>query len=421
MKHSTKELNIRYFLLQVLFWGAAVVNYAYMTQILQSKGFTSVEIGVLNSAKLLVGVVFQIWLGAFADRTRYTIPLKYLIAVLSAGTGILTIVLYMAGHHFILMLIVSMGFGITFTTLQPLIDSLSMLYCSHGVYINYAKGRMGGSIAWALLCVLAGLYCDWFGLKTFPLCGLFLVLLLASMACFMPWESIRKQNLVSEKRKKARTDQKITTQQEMTVNQTITPHTVSYLLMHYPAFTAFLIGSTVMFMGYNFGTTFLIDIFTGLGGSNTHYGISEFVMAISEVPSAVIILKLRRKIPIQWMMVCCAFFMTLKNLIPTYADNIAVVIAAQACEMLGLGLYYAGSIFFIEENLPQVDIVKGTMLVSVATVGIGEGIAAFICGIIRRQIGLYGLMKTGTFTNALSIIIFLWMCTLKNKESQKLD
>lgn len=409
MKHSTKELNIRYFLLQVLFWGAAVVNYAYMTQILQSKGFTSVEIGVLNSAKLLVGVVFQIWLGAFADRTRYTIPLKYLIAVLSAGTGILTIVLYMAGHHFILMLIVSMGFGITFTTLQPLIDSLSMLYCSHGVYINYAKGRMGGSIAWAFLCVLAGLYCDWFGLKTFPLCGLFLVLLLASMACFMPWESIRKQNLVSEKRKKAQTD------------QTITPHTVSYLLMHYPAFTAFLIGSTVMFMGYNFGTTFLIDIFTGLGGSNTHYGISEFVMAISEVPSAVIILKLRRRIPIQWMMVCCAFFMTLKNLIPTYADNIAVVIAAQACEMLGLGLYYAGSIFFIEENLPQVDIVKGTTLVSVATVGIGEGIAAFFCGIIRRQIGLYGLMKTGTFTNALSIIIFLWMCTLKNKESQKLD
>ena len=257
MKHSTKELNIRYFLLQVLFWGAAVVNYAYMTQILQSKGFTSVEIGVLNSAKLLVGVVFQIWLGAFADRTRYTIPLKYLIAVLSAGTGILTVVLYMAGHHFILMLIVSMGFGITFTTLQPLIDSLSMLYCSHGVYINYAKGRMGGSIAWALLCVLAGLYCDWFGLKTFPLCGLFLVLLLASMACFMPWESIRKQNLVSEKRKKAQID------------QTITPHTVSYLLMHYPAFTAFLIGSTVMFMGYNFGTTFLIDIFTSLGGSNT--------------------------------------------------------------------------------------------------------------------------------------------------------
>ena len=47
MKHSAKELNVRYFWLQVLFWGAAVVHYAYMTQILQSKGFTEVEIGIM--------------------------------------------------------------------------------------------------------------------------------------------------------------------------------------------------------------------------------------------------------------------------------------------------------------------------------------------------------------------------------------
>lgn len=421
MKHRAKELNIRYFILQVLFWGAAVVNYAYMTQILQSKGFTEVEIGVLNGVKLLVGMVFQVWIGAFADRTRYTIPLKYLIAGLSAGAAILTAALYMAGHNFMLMLLISMGFGITFTTLQPLIDSLSMLYSNHGIRINYAKGRMGGSLSWAFLCVMAGVYCDWFGLKTFPLCGLVLVLLLAASACFMPWNSIHKQNLISGDKTDKQTNREMQSDSEMQTNPEELPHTVGYLLAHYPAFTAFLVGSTVMFMGYNFGTTFLIDIFTGLGGSNLHYGISEFVMAISEVPSAVIILKLRNKVPVKWMMVCCAFFMTLKNLIPTYAHHIPVVIAAQACEMLGLGLYYAGSIFFIEENLPEADIVKGTTLVSVATVGIGEGIAAFGCGIIRRQIGLYGLMKTGTFANALSIIIFLWMCTLKNKEHRKSD
>ena len=70
--------------------------------------------------------------------------------------------------------------------------------------------------------------------------------------------------------------------------------------------------------------------------------------------------------------------------------------------------------YFIEENLPKADIVKGASLVSVATVGIGEGIAACLCGVIRNRFGLYGLMKIGTLTNLLSIIIFLWMCTLKN-------
>ena len=48
MKQSEKHLNFMYFMLQVLFWGAAVINYAYMTQILETKGFTEVEIGILN-------------------------------------------------------------------------------------------------------------------------------------------------------------------------------------------------------------------------------------------------------------------------------------------------------------------------------------------------------------------------------------
>lgn len=420
MKHSVRELNIRYFLLQVLFWGAAVVNYAYMTQILQSKGFLASQIGILNGVKLLVGVVFQIWIGAFADRTRYTIPLKYLIALLAAGAGILTLALWMTGHNFWIMLFISMGFGITFTTLQPLIDSLPMLYTSHGADVNYAKGRMGGSISWAFLCIVAGMYCDRFGLSSFPICGVVLVLLLAFASAVMPWTWIRRENMTKGQDMSGMIDE---SDRECMAEgvQIEQPNHVGKLLWSYPVFTVFLIGSVVMFMGYNFGCTFLIDIYKGLGGGNTEYGIGEFVMAISEVPSAFIILKLRNRIPVKWMMVCCGFFMMLKNLIPAYADSIPVVIGAQACEMLGLGLYYAGSMYFIEEQLPEADIVKGASLVSVATVGIGEGIAACLCGVIRSGFGLYGLMKIGTFTNGLSIIIFLWMCTLKKKESKKPD
>lgn len=71
-----RMLNIRYFILQVLFWGAAVANYAFMTQILQYKGFSEVEIGILNGAKLLAGVAFQIWIGSYADTYVYKMPLK---------------------------------------------------------------------------------------------------------------------------------------------------------------------------------------------------------------------------------------------------------------------------------------------------------------------------------------------------------
>lgn len=404
MTTKIRMLNIRYFILQVLFWGAAVSNYAYMTQILQYKGFSQVEIGILNGAKLIMGVVFQIWVGSYADRHVYKVPLKNIIGILSLLSAVLTFGLFAIPHNFFLMLLISIGYGISFTTVSPLIDSLSMLYVNHGQNVNFAKGRTGGSLSWAFLCILAGIYCDRIGIKTLPLTGVILCLIMAFMAFNMPWHSINETSYTIRKKEKADS-----------------PHSVGYLLKNYPVYLLFLIGSGLMFMGYDFGSIFMIDIFTGLGGNNTHYGLAEFVLAISEIPSAFLILKCRHKISMKWMMLCCAVFMTLKNLIPTYADHIIVVILAQSCEMLGFGLFYAGGMYFIEEMLPKQDLVKATTLISVATLGFGEGIASFACGAIRSHLGLYGLMKTGTAVNALAVAVMLTMCLIRYSKVKNLE
>lgn len=402
MKAEKRKLNFTYFCLQALFWGAAVVNYAYMTQIMEYKGYSEVEIGILNGVKLLIGVVFQIWIGDFADRHLHSFPLKTIIALLSLISAVLTFALMFVGHNFIVMLFLSVGFGIAFTTISPLIDSLSMLYINHGVYVNYAKGRTGGSIAWAVFCVLAGIYCDKVNIGSLPFWGVLFLLILMVIAVFMPWNEIKEENFIKVEENKSQME----------------PHSVSYLLINYPRYTLFLLGSAIMFMGYNFGSTFLIDIYITLGGNNTHFGIGEFVMAMSEVPAALIVLKQKDKIPVKWFMLCCAFFMTIKNLVPTYSTDINQIIAAQACEMLGFGLYYAGSIYYISELLPEVDIVKATTLISVTTVGAGEGIASLLCGVIRNYAGLYGLMKIATLTNAFGIIVMTVMCSMKKKKQR---
>ena len=119
MNFNTKILNLRYFFLQILFWGAAVIHYAYMTQILEFKGFSELEIGILSGSRLLTGLIFQIWIGAFADRYVYRFPLKNIIAVLSIGAGIFSFLLWRVEHHFVWMLIICMGLGVTFTTVSP--------------------------------------------------------------------------------------------------------------------------------------------------------------------------------------------------------------------------------------------------------------------------------------------------------------
>ena len=148
-------------------------------------------------------------------------------------------------------------------------------------------------------------------------------------------------------------------------------------------------------------------------------GIGEFVLAISEVPSAFLILKFRKKIPMKWFMLCCAFFMTLKNLIPTISHHIGIVILAQACEMLGFGLYYAGGMYLVADMLPKKDLVKATTLISVATVGMGEGLASLVCGMIHQKFGLYGLMKAGTLVNALAVFVMFFMCMMKEERFEK--
>lgn len=401
MNFNTKILNLRYFFLQILFWGAAVIHYAYMTQILEFKGFSELEIGILSGSRLLTGLVFQIWIGAFADRYVYRFPLKNIIAVLSIGAGIFSFLLWRVGHHFVWMLIICMGLGVTFTTVSPLIDSLSMLYVNHGKDVNFAKGRAGGSISWAFLCILAGIYCDKMGLDNFPLFAIGMCFLMGVVAFSMPWQPINSKNRINGKRESANED------------------LVWSILRNYKVYTVFLIGSALMFMGYNLGSVFLIDIFKGLGGNNTHYGIGEFVLAISEVPSAFLILKFRKKIPMKWFMLCCAFFMTLKNLIPTISHHIGIVILAQACEMLGFGLYYAGGMYLVADMLPKKDLVKATTLISVATVGMGEGLASLVCGMIHQKFGLYGLMKAGTLVNALAVFVMFFMCMMKEERFEK--
>lgn len=269
------------------------------------------------------------------------------------------------------------------------------LYVNHGKEVNFAKGCTGGSASWACLCILAGLYCDKAEVETLPLFGVILTLVIALAAFSMPWKAISRKHYIYNKKKEEK------------------PHSVWYLVKNYPAYTLFLCGSAVMFMGYNFGSAFLIDVFTRLGGNNMHYGLAEFVLAMSEIPSAFIILKCRKQIPMKWMMLCCAVFMTFKNLIPAYAQNLPVVILAQAYEMLGFGLFYAGGMYFIEEMLPRKELVKATTLISVATIGSGEGTASFLCGVVREHAGLLGLMRVGTLVNAAAIGIMLLMCCMR--------
>ena len=79
-------------------------------------------------------------------------------------------------------------------------------------------------------------------------------------------------------------------------------------------------------------------------------------MAVSEVPSAFLLIKFRKRISLDKIMLCCAVFMTFKNMFAAFSDNVWVIVISQGCEMLGFGLFYSGSVYLIEEMLSPADV-----------------------------------------------------------------
>lgn len=354
IKKKNAKLNIKYAILQMMFWTCAASAYAYLTQMLQYKGFTDGQIGVINAVKLFSTVVFQIIIGVFSDRHAERIQLKYIISVLTVVALLLTSVFYEYKLSFVQTVTLFIGFGATFTCISPLIDSLSIKYMNDGRNINYPICRALGAR-----------------------------------------ERIAAANITEIRKTEV--------------------HTAGYLLTTYPKYRWFLIGSAVMFMGYNVGTTFLINVFERLGGNNFHYGLAEFVMAVSEVPSAFLLIKFRKRISLDKIMLCCAVFMTFKNMFAAFSDNVWVIVISQGCEMLGFGLFYSGSVYLIEEMLSPADVVKGMSLINAFTVGAGEGIGALLCGWINSRYGLTVLMDSSVVISAVSIVCIVIMCRASNE------
>mgnify|MGYP000623002367 CR=1 FL=1 len=116
IKKKNAKLNIKYAILQMMFWTCAASAYAYLTQMLQYKGFTDGQIGVINAVKLFSTVVFQIIIGVFSDRHAERIQLKYIISVLTAVALLLTSVFYEYKLSFVQTVMLFIGFGATFTT-----------------------------------------------------------------------------------------------------------------------------------------------------------------------------------------------------------------------------------------------------------------------------------------------------------------
>lgn len=394
-----RMLTVKYAVLQGAYWFLAAVGLAFVTPLLEGKGYSGLEIGYLNAVKYLSVIVFQVWLAAFSDRHAKTIPLQWIMLLLG-GLGIFAAgLLWWIGRNFWVAVVIFILYGMAVNCLSAIVDSLSVQYMNHGRCMNYTVSRAVGSASWAVACVLLGVFSDYFGVNQILLVQIaatvfFMVIVLlmdpVDFSCDTKTDG-NAQNANGSNRE----------------NDTV--HSSLYILRNFPKYVLFLLGCMFVFMGYNLNATYMIDIIHHAGGNHTAFGIGEFVLAASEVPFALVFVYVRRKISVDRMMVVCALFCTLRAAATTFAPSVTLIILSQGFEILGLSIFYAASVYFVMENLPDSDVIKGVSFINVASVGVGQMIGSVLCGIIKSTFGLWNLLYISIAVSFVGVLIMIGM------------
>lgn len=395
MSEINRRIQIKYTLVQGTFWIFMAAFSGFMTPILQEKGFSDIQIGILNADKCISMMIFQTILSYICDKYAKYISLKYILSVLGFVGVIVIALFYYIPVNFFGALILFLLMGASVNCLSTIIDLVSIQYINHGQNISYTFARGAGSLTYALSSLPIGQFSNRYGadqilkLQILILSVLILLFLMLDRIDYSCHGTVDKINNAKEKKE----------------NETV--HSIGYLLKNYPKYTLFLLGSVLALVSYKMGNTFLNDVVYRVGGNDFDFGICNFVLAIAEVPTAIVFMKLKQKFSLERLMIVFAVFNTLQTAGTIFATNRYMVIGCQAFEMLGYGLSYALIVYFIIENLPASDVAKANSLIAVSTSGVGIAAGTLLSGWIKSQFGLTALLVAGSIAGLFSIAVML--------------
>ncbi|MEG0824749.1 MAG: MFS transporter [Oscillospiraceae bacterium] len=354
---SLRRLDFHYMLLQMGFWAMFAGICAYQATLLQARGFTNSQVGVLVAVRCFAGVVFQPLLGSFADR-HPKIPLKLIVSLslLLSFFASLALMLPMGMPGTVLLFVILGGFEIS---AYPLMDSMAVQFINDDMPIRYSLGRGLGSLSYAFCCIFLSLQVGRFGVESTLYTHAALVLFEMLVVFFFPTFHPTKQ-----------------AEAVFVAN----PQSVLSLLRSSPRFTLMLGGVMLGMTAVIPLSNFLINIMESRGGTPTSLGYGLFLMAAFELPTAFIFQRLYHKAGAANLLVISMVFCTLKAVVLLLSGNMLVVMLAQPLQMLGYGLFTPASVFFVNDTVPPDDRVLGQTLMMVASNGLGGVLSSFIAG-----------------------------------------
>lgn len=366
MKADRKRWRIFWtlFSFNALYYIPGATFGAYISVYYQSKGMSVSQIGMLSAIGPLLALVMQPTWGMISDRTgKHMAVLR--IALLGAAGGVLC---YYGADSFWLFAACILVYGFFNCAIGPIGDAV-VLDMARENDLEFSRIRMGGTLAYAVAVVLAGMY-----LRDNPTASFGITAVAWSSMFVLTW-------FMRGDVKKYKPDRK------EGVLSCFKSKKVLFVLF-YACIFQIVLGCYGSFIGV---------VVTDMGYDNATIGRLMCVSALSELPVLLCIHFLMRKVRIEYLLLTAGVAMTVRIWLPL-TGSIACIFLGQALQGVTYMIMYYGCVMFMNQNFPKEHRGTGQSMFYMVQSGIASTFSNIAGGWLGERIGLtrtyfyYGLV-----------------------------
>jgi PPP family 3-phenylpropionic acid transporter len=344
-------------------------------------GLISSEIGVIMAIGYIAAFFLQPIIASFSDSTtkfslnQIILGFLFLLMICITALGFLTSQKYIIGAMF--SILVALLF-----ILQPLINSISGNFESHGIPINFGIARSMGSLFYAIVSYGVGRLINYFEPKV----------ILVAATIFIGFMFISTLTLKIPHAKKE--------------DEHETASDLLQFFKEYPHFIGIIFGVACLFFFHTISNVYMFQILSRYGGDSSDLGLTLGLAAVFEFPIIFLFSKIAKKISVTKLLKISGFFFMVKAIVLLNANSVFLIYAQQIFQAFAFAVFTPASVEYVNQSVAPKDRGKGQALMTTANT-LGATISALVGGTILATQGVHHMLLIAAGVVSLGFIILL--------------
>ncbi len=379
------NLTGRYSLIMGLYWANYAVLSSFASMYLLDRGFSNTSIGIMLAVAALFASLFQPVIGAYADKPQSPSVKKILMVVIVAFI-ISSVLIIITSSHLPMVMVVFYAISLMLLqSMNPLCNSLGIMSAQNGKTVNFGVARGTGSLAFAILSIIAGKVVAVYGSGLVPWAAIAVYAIMGIALLAFPFE-------------------------KATANSSVVKR--GSFIKRYPSFLIVIVAAVFIYAGHCLINNFAYQITVQKGGDSSSMGIALAIAAFMEIPMMFLYSRMLRLLDSgRWIIISGVVFVV-KAVAIFLAPNVMGLYLAQLLQMVSYAVITVASVYFISDIVDREDTAKGQALFTMA-VTIGNVVASAIGGRIIDKMGVNAMLEVTIALSAVGAVV-MWIGVKKS-------